>query len=106
MTSHNINRSIAKLVFERTLFYGRGFSRRTIERLISCGIDAPERLLFMEKNELRRIAKGSTREINAYRETFLPKAKSPATHVSGNSCKSDESVLSDLPQPTTNVIEG
>jgi hypothetical protein len=64
------------LILEHTPFYGRGLSSRTVERLIKCGIDAAECLLFMENEEPRRIGKGSTREIKAYRDVS---SKGPRT---------------------------
>jgi DNA-directed RNA polymerase alpha subunit len=54
-------------------FEHRGFSKRTIEAVIACGIDAPERLLFMTEDELRSIpgvGKVSLAEIMRYRVRF------------------------------------
>jgi hypothetical protein len=71
--SPTVSRSVATLILKRAPFRGRGLSDRTIERLIECGVDAPERLLFMEEHDLRRVGKGSMAEIKAYREKFVPK---------------------------------
>jgi DNA-directed RNA polymerase alpha subunit len=53
----------------------RGFSKRVIEVLIDRGIDAPERLLFVTEEELRKIpkiGKAGLAEIFQYRARFLP----------------------------------
>jgi hypothetical protein len=63
----------AAVFFECKLFRGRGLSDRTIERLVECGIEAPERLLFMEESALEKIpgiGKGAMAEIKAYQEKF------------------------------------
>jgi DNA-directed RNA polymerase alpha subunit len=55
------------------VFHNRKFSGRTIEALLGCGIDAPERLLFMEERDLKKIpgiGKVSLAEIMAYRARF------------------------------------
>jgi DNA-directed RNA polymerase alpha subunit len=57
------------------LFEGRGLSRRTIRALVDCEIDAPERLLFMSENDLKKIpliGKASMAEIRTYRDRFVP----------------------------------
>jgi DNA-directed RNA polymerase alpha subunit len=56
-------------------FRNRGFSDRTVYALVECGIDSPERLLFMDEATLagmRRIGRASMAEIKAYRARFLP----------------------------------
>jgi DNA-directed RNA polymerase alpha subunit len=58
----------------RIPFQERGFSDRTINALIDCQIDLPERLLFMSKKQLkllRGIGETSMAEIVAYRGRFL-----------------------------------
>jgi DNA-directed RNA polymerase alpha subunit len=52
----------------------RGFSDRTINALIDCEIDSPERLLFMTKKQLKSIpgiGKVSMAELTSYRDRFL-----------------------------------
>jgi DNA-directed RNA polymerase alpha subunit len=56
-------------------FTGRGLGHRTINALVSAGIDAPERLLFMTPTQLAHvpgIGKISMAEIANYRSKFLP----------------------------------
>jgi hypothetical protein len=55
-------------------FEKRGFSYQTIEVLVDCSIDAPERLLFMTQKQLKQIPgidKTSLAEIKAYRAKFI-----------------------------------
>jgi len=55
-------------------FRHRGLSGRTIQALVDCSIDSPERLLFMTEKEIRSIpgiGKVSLAEIIAYREKFI-----------------------------------
>jgi hypothetical protein len=55
-------------------FRDRKLSPHTIEALIAHGIDAPERLLFMTKADLKAIpgiGKSSMAEIAAYRAIFI-----------------------------------
>jgi DNA-directed RNA polymerase alpha subunit len=55
-------------------FRQRGLSDRTIQALVDCSIDSPERLLFMTEKEIRLIpgiGKVSLVEIIAYREKFI-----------------------------------
>jgi DNA-directed RNA polymerase alpha subunit len=62
-------------VFERMPFEQRGLSARCADALVTHGIDAPERLLFMTEAELRAvpgIGKAAMAEIAAYRSRFLP----------------------------------
>jgi hypothetical protein len=62
----------------RDRFRNRGFSDRTIEAMVACGMDAPERLLFMNEDEFRHIpeiGKPALAQITRYRETFLPPAQ-------------------------------
>ena len=40
---------------EGALFANRGFSERTIRTMVTRGIDAPERLLFMTETQLKKI---------------------------------------------------
>jgi hypothetical protein len=54
-------------------FMNRGLSDRTIKALLDCGIDAPERLLSMSLDDLRKIpgiGKMSLAEIDGYRARF------------------------------------
>ena len=54
-------------------FKGIGLSDRTIEALVDCSIDAPERLLFMEEAALKNIpgvGKVGQSEIAAYRAKY------------------------------------
>jgi len=58
----------------RIPFQERGFSDRTINALIDCQMDSPERLLFMTKKQLKSIpgvGKASMAELTAYRDRFL-----------------------------------
>jgi hypothetical protein len=59
---------------KKKLFRDRGFSRATVTALIAAGIDAPERLLFLdfEKEKLKGIGPVKFQEIEAYRTRFLP----------------------------------
>jgi DNA-directed RNA polymerase alpha subunit len=55
-------------------FCDRGLSQRTIQALVDCSIDAPERLLFMTEDQLKNIpgaGKESLAEIRAYRDKFI-----------------------------------
>jgi DNA-directed RNA polymerase alpha subunit len=55
-------------------FRHRGLSDRTIQALVDCSIDSPERLLFMTEKEIRSIpgiGQVSLAEIIAYREKFI-----------------------------------
>jgi len=68
----------------RIPFQERGFSDRTINALIDCQIDLPERLLFMSKKQLkllRGIGETSMAEIVAYRDRFLVLLSHPAESV-------------------------
>jgi len=54
-------------------FRQRGLSDRTIQALVDCSIDSPERLLFMTEKEIQSIpgiGKVSLAEIIAYRDRF------------------------------------
>jgi hypothetical protein len=56
-------------------FRSRGLSRRTIDALVACGMDIPERLLFATEIELREIpgiGKASLHEIMSYRDRCIP----------------------------------
>lgn len=62
-------------ILRRALFYGRGFSRRTVNALFNRGIDAPEWLLFVSEAELKKIpgiGKASLDEIMRYRARYIP----------------------------------
>jgi DNA-directed RNA polymerase alpha subunit len=55
-------------------FRHRGLSHRTIQALVDCSIDSPERLLFMTEKEIRSIpgiGKVSMAEVIAYRDKFI-----------------------------------
>lgn len=59
---------------ERRPFRNRGLSERTIDALLDCGIDAPERLLSMtpaQLSEIPGIGKASLGEIMRYREPLM-----------------------------------
>lgn len=59
---------------EMEAFKNRGLSHRTIRALVDCGIDAPERILFMREAHLRRIpgvGAASMKELRAYRARFI-----------------------------------
>ena len=62
------------LLREEAPFNDRGFSVRTIRALMDYGMDSPERLLFTNLQELRRIpgvGKASLDEIRKYRNRFI-----------------------------------
>ena len=59
-------------------FANRGFSERTIRTMVTRGIDAPERLLFMTETQLKKIQGVSIQEIRAYRARFINKGSSPS----------------------------
>jgi len=55
-------------------FRHRGLSDRTIQALVDCSIDLPERLLSMTEKEIRSIpgiGKVSMAEIITYRDKFI-----------------------------------
>jgi hypothetical protein len=52
-------------------FRQRGLSDRTIQALVDCSIDSPERLLFMTEKEIQSIPGIGKAEIIAYREKFI-----------------------------------
>ena len=59
---------------EELAFANRGLSGPTILALLKHGLDMPERLLFMQKDEIKGIpgiSKSGIREINAYRARFM-----------------------------------
>lgn len=59
---------------EMEAFKNRGLSDRTIKALVNCGIDAPERVLFMPESHLRRlpgVGAASMKELRAYRARFI-----------------------------------
>jgi hypothetical protein len=63
-------------IMESFLFNGRGLGRTTVDAVVACGIDAPERLLFMTEDQIAQIpgiGEASLREIMQYRERFLLK---------------------------------
>src|SRR5262245_40350099 len=65
-----VARTISIRLIERAPFEGRGFRDCTIEVLAACGIDAPERLLFMTIEQCREIpgiGTVSLAEIERYR---------------------------------------
>ena len=65
---------VAEQMKARFPFRHRGLSDRTIQALVDCSIDSPERLLFMTEKEIRLIpgiGKVSLVEIIAYREKFI-----------------------------------
>jgi hypothetical protein len=65
---------VAEQMKARFPFRHRGLSDRTIQALVGCSIDSPERLLFMTKKEIQSIpgiGKASMAEIIAYRDKFI-----------------------------------
>jgi DNA-directed RNA polymerase alpha subunit len=55
-------------------FQNRKFSKRTIQALIDCSVDAPERLLFMTEEQIKSIpgvGKVSLGEIRTYRQKYI-----------------------------------
>jgi hypothetical protein len=68
------SRIAAEQLKSQSPFRRRGLSDRTIQALVDCSIDSPERLLFMTEKEIRLIpgiGKVSLVEIIAYREKFI-----------------------------------
>ena len=63
---------------ERAPFAYRGFSERSIINMVTRGIDAPERLLFITETQLKKIQGVSIQEIRAYRARFINKGSSPS----------------------------
>ena len=64
----------ALAVAEPAPFRNRGFSERTIKALLDCSIDQPERLLFMQPADLKKIpgvGKASFDEIMRNRAKFI-----------------------------------
>ena len=59
-------------------FFGnRGFSTRTIQRLVANGLHLPEELLLMSADEAGRIPgldSAGLAEVRAYREQFSPRS--------------------------------
>jgi hypothetical protein len=55
-------------------FKDRGLSTGTVTALIAAGIDAPERLLFLDfgKHRLPGIGPAKLKEIESYRATYIP----------------------------------
>ena len=69
-----VDRIAAEQMKAQLPFRHRGLSDRTIQALVDCSIDSPERLLFMTEKEIRLIpgiGKVSLAEIIAYREKFI-----------------------------------
>jgi hypothetical protein len=65
---------VAEQMKARFPFRHRGLSDRTIQALVGCSIDSPERLLFMTEKEIHSIpgiGKASMAEIIAYRDKFV-----------------------------------
>ena len=70
----SLGKQFADLIFRKHHFQGRGLGARTVEALVTCNIDWPERLLFMAEEELKAIpgvGKASMREIETYRARFI-----------------------------------
>jgi hypothetical protein len=66
-------RIAAQQIRAQSPFRHRGLSDRTIQALVDCSIDSPERLLFMTEKEIHSIpgiGKVSMAEIVAYRDKF------------------------------------
>jgi len=60
----------------KKLFQGRGLSPATITALVAAGIDAPERLLFLDLNKQKPkgIGPAKSKEIEEYRTRYLPRS--------------------------------
>ena len=74
--SHGIAASMVLLNVQSKakLFRDRGFKDRTVGALVNCAIDAPERLLFMKDDAIRKIpgiGRAGLDEIKRYRERYL-----------------------------------
>ena len=70
----HVLKPIYDAIREMEAFKNRGLSHRTIKALVDCGIDAPERILFMPEAQLRRIpgvGAASLKELRAYRARFI-----------------------------------
>ena len=70
----HVLKPIYDAIREMEAFKNRGLSHRTIKALVDCGIDAPERILFMPEAHLRRIpgvGAASMKELKAYRARFI-----------------------------------
>jgi hypothetical protein len=66
-------KTAARSMISRSPFQNRKFSNRTIDALVAYGMDAPERLLFMQPSDIRKIpgiGKASLAEIDAYIRRF------------------------------------
>jgi hypothetical protein len=51
------------------------FRERTVGKIVDCGIDAPERLLFMSEDQISKlpgVEPVSMKEIVAYWKRFIP----------------------------------
>jgi DNA-directed RNA polymerase alpha subunit len=67
------SRIAAEQMKSQSPFRHRGLSDRTIQALVDCSIDSPERLLFLTEKEIQSIpgiGKVSMAEIIAYRDKF------------------------------------
>jgi len=67
-------RIVAEQMKAQFPFRHRGLSDRTIQALVDCSIDSPERLLFMTEKEIQfipGIGKMSMAEIILYRDRFI-----------------------------------
>jgi hypothetical protein len=67
-------RIVAEQMKAQFPFRHRGLSDRTIQALVDCSIDSPERLLFMTEKEIQLIpgiGKVSMAEIILYRDSFI-----------------------------------
>jgi DNA-directed RNA polymerase alpha subunit len=70
----SVTRRVAGELLSVAPFQNRKFSNRTIQALIDCSIDAPERLLFMTEEQIESIpgvGKVSLGEIRAYRQKYI-----------------------------------
>ena len=70
----SLGQQIADPILRKHHFQGRGLGARTVEALVTCDIDWPERLLFMAEDELKAIpgvGKASMQEIETYRARFI-----------------------------------
>jgi DNA-directed RNA polymerase alpha subunit len=72
--SVKVRNAAANLILSTAPFRDRGLSQRTIQALVDCGIDAPERLLFMTEEQIKNVpgaGKTSLAEIRAYRAKYI-----------------------------------
>jgi len=75
--SQRLNSEARERLKMKQRFKNRGLSNATVTALIAAGLDAPERLLFLDARELKKlrgVGPVKLREIASYRATFLPQS--------------------------------